>query len=62
MSDYIDERGPGYRDDDITAGFCPVCGQECVNVTDNLSGWCPDHGKVFVNFEPPDDVPVEEDA
>lgn len=61
MSDFIDERGPGYRDDDRNVGYCPTCGQACVDMMVNGAGWCPDHGKVFANWEPPDDVPVEED-
>lgn len=57
----IDERGPDFRDDDISIGYCPTCGETCSGVTLNGGGYCPSHGRVWVNWEPPETVPVEEE-
>lgn len=50
-----------YRQDDVNVGFCPTCGQECDDLMRDGAAWCPDHGKVFVDYEPPDNVTLEED-
>lgn len=52
MSDYLDERGPDFRDDDLTVGYCPLCGAECGGVMLNGGGICPEHGRVWVDWEP----------
>ena len=33
--------------------YCPRCGQECTDVMNDAGGWCPDHGRVFVNWQRP---------
>ena len=33
--------------------YCPRCGQECTDVMNDAGGWCPDHGRVYVNWQRP---------
>lgn len=39
-------------------GFCPTCYQQTTGDMLDGSGWCPDHGKVMVEFQRPK-PPVE---
>jgi hypothetical protein len=51
-----------YRDDDILdQGFCPVCGRVAREVYVDGSGWCSEHGKVWLNWEQTRDMPDEEE-
>jgi hypothetical protein len=50
-----------YRQDDETRGWCPICGMECVAVTDTGKGFCEEHEWVFVNWAPPEKVPAEDE-
>lgn len=42
-----------YRQDDRTIGYCPLCGEQVTDVMTDGGGWCPDHGRVWVNWAPP---------
>ena len=51
-----------YRDDDIIdRGFCPICGQEVRDVMIDGSGLCTDHGRVWLNWTPLKNVPIDEE-
>ena len=41
-----------YRQDDQTIGYCPLCGEQVTDVMTDGGGWCPDHGRVWVNWSP----------
>ena len=32
------------------SGFCPICNQPVTDVMTDGGGWCPDHGRVWVNW------------
>lgn len=49
-----EEEGKEVRqDDDRRTGWCPTCGEQTTTTYVDGSGWCPDHGRVFQNWEPP---------
>lgn len=50
-----------YRDDDLRQkGWCPFCAAEVTQVMTDGSGWCPEHGKVYLNWAPPN-IPSDEE-
>ncbi len=34
-------------------GYCPICGQACSSLMLDGAAWCPDDGRVMVNYERP---------
>jgi hypothetical protein len=51
-----------YRDDDLRdRGWCPVCGTQATVVMVDGSGMCPEHGRVWMEWAPPEPVPKEEE-
>lgn len=43
-----------FRDDDEPQkGWCPWCASVVTQVMVDGSGWCPEHGKVYLNWNPP---------
>ena len=36
-----------------TAAYCPICYQAVTNLLRDGAGWCPDHGRVFVEYQRP---------
>lgn len=42
---------PEYRQDDRTdQGYCPKCGVQVTTVFVDGAGWCPDHGRVWCDW------------
>ncbi len=43
-----------YRQDDRTdTGYCPICGERVITVFVDGAGWCPDHGRVWCEWQRP---------
>lgn len=42
-----------HRQDDRSEGYCPLCREQVTTVYVDAAGWCSEHGRVWVEWNPP---------